>query len=494
MTRPRTRIQTAALVGLLVLVVGFGIAVVHRTACLKRKTGDLDVYLRAGWAVRAGVNPYDVVCDNHWHYSYPPPYALLLAPLADPPVRDAATTAARMLGSLTSPAAGPLQAAVSVAVCENPLPPDVGWCVPFVISAGLYYVLGVLACFAGVHILALALERGKPVDAERWWALRLAPLFICLVPLGQTLVRGQVGTFLLLLLAGLLAGLSAGRPLRAGLYLAGAIALKIIPAYLLLLPIWLRGRRCLLGVTVGLVVLLGLLPLTVLGPVRTFACYERLTESTLAPALRLGGDSSRARELIQTGATDTQSFGAVLHNCLYPDRATRPREAEPWTRRVHWAIAGLLLLVTMLAAWRGGVATPARRVLLGGALTTLMLLTSPVCHLHYLMLLMPLWMGLLVVHWDRQGWQGEPVSWGRHFAHAGFALGLLIPTLPGMESTRDLGLALWLALFAWARACVELGTRPSDHRGFVQVSDQARQQVDAALPKRSCRTTFPSAA
>src|SRR5262249_2322269 len=52
-----------------VLVVLFGVLVEIRSAFLKRHMGDLGVYLRAAWAVRTGVDPYQVT-DNDWHYCY----------------------------------------------------------------------------------------------------------------------------------------------------------------------------------------------------------------------------------------------------------------------------------------------------------------------------------------------------------------------------------------------------------------------------------------
>jgi hypothetical protein len=96
--------------------------------------------------------------------------------------------------------------------------------------------------------------------------------------------------------------------------------------------------------------------------------------------------------------------------------------------------------------------------LFGGALTTTMLMTSPVCHMHYLVLLMPLWMGLIAVHWERQHWQGEPLSWGRQAIHLTFAGALILPHIPGLEILKDTGLCMWLTLFAWGWACAELAS------------------------------------
>src|SRR5690349_17879964 len=66
-------------------VLVFGGVVEFRSAFLRRHMTDLGVYLRAAWAVRSGEDLYDITDDNHWHYQYPPLFAILLVPLADPP-------------------------------------------------------------------------------------------------------------------------------------------------------------------------------------------------------------------------------------------------------------------------------------------------------------------------------------------------------------------------------------------------------------------------
>src|SRR6516225_9610364 len=71
---------------LLVLGIAFGVLVEIRSAFLSRRMGDLGVFVRTAWAVRAGEDIYQVSDDNRFHYHYPPLFAILLAPLADPPL------------------------------------------------------------------------------------------------------------------------------------------------------------------------------------------------------------------------------------------------------------------------------------------------------------------------------------------------------------------------------------------------------------------------
>src|SRR5207244_3517752 len=158
----------------------FGALVEIRAAFLTRRMGDFGCYARGAWAVRTGADLYDVTCDNQWHYNYPPFLAIVLLPLADPPLGQ-----------------------------------DAAGMTPYALSVGIWYVFSVLCLVAAVHTLSRALEensedptlRGQPAGCRRWWALRLWPILICLAPIGFTLMRGQVNTLILALLCGLVAGL-----------------------------------------------------------------------------------------------------------------------------------------------------------------------------------------------------------------------------------------------------------------------------------------------
>src|SRR5262249_13819404 len=285
------------------------------------RMGDLGCYLRAGYAVRTGgAHLYDYTDDNGWHYNYPPLFAVLMAPLADPPARDVSLRGAGAVGLLGAPAgAGPYLAASALAANPTPLEPDAPPAVPYVpyaVSVAVWYVVSLVCLALAVHLLAGALEktsphpevRALPAGCRRWWRLRTLPVLVCLPSIGHTLMRGQANLLLLALICGAIAALLRGRSLRAGLWLAGALCLKISAAYLLLVPLWRRDRRCLAGGLLGLVVGLGVVPAAALGPGGAAARYRELAEVLVGPALNLGGDRSRAKELIEVTATDSQSF------------------------------------------------------------------------------------------------------------------------------------------------------------------------------------------
>src|SRR5581483_5617340 len=135
--RPR-RWERAALAAMALGLLAFGGLVELRSAFQQTSKTDFGVYARAAWAVRAGADPYAVTDSNGWHYCYPPPPAILLAPLADPPPGEGR--------------AGYL---------------------PFAASVALWYVFGVACIFWASHRMAAAVLPGEPAGSRRWWYARV---------------------------------------------------------------------------------------------------------------------------------------------------------------------------------------------------------------------------------------------------------------------------------------------------------------------------------
>src|ERR1700731_3862577 len=79
---PIERWGIAVLLSLLTLL---GIYVEYRSCFGERRMGDFGCYVRGSWAVWSGARLYDVVDNNLWHYNYPPFFAIMFVPLADPP-------------------------------------------------------------------------------------------------------------------------------------------------------------------------------------------------------------------------------------------------------------------------------------------------------------------------------------------------------------------------------------------------------------------------
>jgi Glycosyltransferase family 87 len=459
MLRRLTRSERLLIALILVGFVAFGILVEYRSAFLRRRMGDVGVYLRAAWCVRSGGEAlYTFADDNGWHYHYPPLFAVLLVPLADPPRRDLALTASTTVGT-----GGPLQAISTLAAAPAPLTPDVGPCMPFPVSVAIFYLLSLGSLALGVHLLASALERvsaqpGVNVvspNQRRWWWLRLWPVLICATPIGHTLMRGQANLFLLVAVCGATAALMDRKRFQAGLWLAGAICLKLFPGYLLVVPLLRRDARTLLGCAVGLFVGLFVIPGFVLGPMATLRCYAEQLEVLVRPALNLGGNgSARADELLDVKATDNQSYQAILHGLRYLGEPDRPNVAAPWVRYGHWVLAALFTLLTLLAVRRqarGFRTPPLLEPLVMGCLTLVMIQTSPVCHLHYFALALPVVMGLIAVGLERPRWDGW--SWWLAVVFAAFFVIQTLPVLPSMDRWRDLGAASLATLGLGAVAC-----------------------------------------
>jgi hypothetical protein len=407
----------------------FGFVVEMRSAYMQRRMTDVGVYLRAGWAVRAGENIYEITDANCWHYNYPPLFAILMVPLADPP--DGIERA----GAL-----------------------------PYEVSVAVWYALNLLFLIVALHWLARALEarsadpqvRNMSPGCRRWWALRLIPLLACVIPIAHSLMRGQVNLLVLALLCGAAASMVHGQGGRAGALLAGAICLKVIPAFLILVPLWRRDWRCLGGCAAGLIIGLFLIPASVFGVPKTLAYYKEYDEKVLRPGLGAGGHSSRATELIELTSNDSQSIMAAIHNTLHPDRLGRPPQPSAEIRWAHRLIGGLLTLVTLLASgWR-----PARDatsiVLFFGAVSMVMLLLSPVCHMHYFCLAVPLVMALVSRALDRTRPSPRLIGVGlTAFLCANVAANAL-PHLPGLMPLRDMGLAMYAGLILWGLGCLAL--------------------------------------
>jgi hypothetical protein len=434
----------------------FGVLVEVRSAFLQRRMGDLGVFLRAAWAVRTGADFYAVTDANDWHYSYPPLFAILLVPLADPPQE--------MTGA--------------------------GY-VPFAVSVALWYAFSIACLAVASHALAAALERrsdnqavrDRPAWSRGWWRLRLLPVLFCLPPIGGTLMRGQVNLLVLALLAGMVACSVSGRRFLAGMCVGVAACIKIFPVFLLVYALWRRDSRFLGGAFVAMILGLLVVPGLVLGPARTADAYAELTEVLIRPALHHGTDQSRAKELIEVTATDSQSLLAVWHNLMHLDQDTRPDVASPGTRRAHWIVGGMLLALTLLAGGRMTDGPAWAEATLAGMLNVVMILVCPVCHLHYFCLALPLAMGLMQRAWETGS---LPVRTG--LALAGWTACLALPHFPGMYVVRDAGLATYGTLALWTAGLSALWQARPAACGLAL--DPARPQ--AAAPKGPLKAVWPA--
>jgi hypothetical protein len=255
-----------------------------------------------------------------------------------------------------------------------------------------------------------------------------------------------VNTLLLFLLAGFMADSSRNYRFRAGLWLAGAICLKVIPAFLLIVPLVRRDLRglgaCALGLVLGVIVL----PTVALGPERAYETTRTFIAQTLEPGIGKQGNGVVAKELTNITATDNQSIQAIVHNLRHWAEKPRPALADGLTKAIHVGAVLLMTALTFLFARRIQNPKLASLFLIGN-LMQVMILASPVCHHHYFCMCLPAM--LLLIGLEMHQHQGSRFGYGMLvLILAELATGIL-PKMPGLEKLRDAGVSMQGALILW---------------------------------------------
>jgi hypothetical protein len=183
----------------------------------------------------------------------------------------------------------------------------------------------------------------------------------------------------------------------------------------------------------------------------------KLVDQVLFPGVTGEGDQTRAEELTQTTNTDSHSFQAVIHNYLNPDRTKRPANASKPTRLIHWAVCGSMTFITLLVGWRSRNGDASIQLIFLGCLLLVMVLTSPVSHIHHYAMALPaicgLWLKGLA---DRPGeaWPSIWVSIPLIF----WCVGTGLPLFPGelFLQMREFGLGTGSTVVVWLVAVIAL--------------------------------------
>jgi hypothetical protein len=437
----------AAVIALWIVALGIGCLVEIRGALIHNRHTDVDTYFAAAWSVRIGSDPYYAQDTNGWHYNYP----LLLAVLIDP-LADAPPTMHRY------------------------------WLLPFSWSVGIWYVLSILFLVVGVTQLSRAVLQvigrqaptGAPPDddprrppvnsaarwAWRWWILCFWPMLLCLPAIVRSVIRGQVGPLWLMLICMTAASLLQKKSARAGGWLAGAVCLKLIPAFLLIYPLWRRDLRMLAGCAAGLLLGLILIPWTAMGTRPFVDANRHYVTGFLLPGITGGRiDPAVEHELTDPVTSDTESFKAVLMNLGAKFFGTERSYTPPlFARAGAWLIGGAMTVATLYAAGPRRITgsipdpipDPIDDLLLFGLLSVIVLPLAPVCHPHYFMLMIPLIAAVLAAHLGPRGRRRVGPGW--------IVLLLMVPAshiITGsfaVQFLRDAGLDTWVAVAFWAGA------------------------------------------
>ena len=398
-----------------------------RSCFLKQRHTDYTVYVRAAWAARVGEDMYQIADEHGWHYCYPPPFALMLTPLADPPKGVDRT----------------------------------GY-VPFWFAAGVWIVISMGVAVWTVHALAKAVLPDAVPWTRRWIYARSIPFTLCLGGIGFTVSHGQVNTAVAALVAGMFAALVVGKRFTSGVWLAGAAALKITPAMLILYPLLHRDRRSLMGVVAGSVVLLILFPAMFFGFRGAVEENLKVVSQVLTPGVggQGAGDQTRAKELTNTIATDSSSFVAVIHNWRNPQpHWHRPPDAAPSTRMAHWGISAFMVAVSAFMIWRNRTKGPAEQLMLLGGLMLVMVLASPVSHNHHFAMCLPALSGLWLWGLKQRPGQIAPRLWV-FVPLVSWTVGTAILLFPGplFLMLREFGLGTAVTVILWA-TCMTVANR-----------------------------------
>lgn len=420
---PLNRLEKSAVAAFFVLLAAVGLMVEYRSAFLTRRMGDLDVFLRAAWAVQTDADLYKVASENGWHYIYPPLYAILMTPLADPPKSAA-----------------------------------VGGYVPYAISVAVCCLFSIVCLLAGVNCLASAIEEkafpSQPRFCRRWWLLRLLPILVCFLPIAHTLMRGQVNVMVLAILCIAAAAWLRQKTFLAGGWLSLAIAIKVVPAYLLVYPLWKRDWRALAGCTAGLIVWMILLPGLAFGPERAVQHYRTYATVFLGPIFGIGEDDTNEPDITGVNSTDSISVKDALHNWIYEPK--RPKEMHS-AAKAAYVFLGVLMTFLTLRPRRDSTALAGHSF---AGLILLMTIFSPVCHSHYLLFCLPTVLCALVGVWQSQDNLSLPWLYGVSFGV--FFLTMAIAYLPGLEILKDRCAALFATLPLWALPTLQLWrTKPA---------------------------------
>jgi hypothetical protein len=374
--RPRRREWYAAAV-IAVLILGFLPIVVNKSVWLGH--GDVQVFFRAGWAIWTGYPLYQVADHHGWTYHYPPTFALFMGFFA------------------------------------NPLPsyPQPWWALPYPAAVAVWYLINVVCLFAALHIWAKAVEGARPIEAKagylrRPWALVIGPLLALLPFIGDGLARGQPAPVLMLLIVLFLSLYAEKRVAGAAFALSLAIAIKIFPVVLAIIPLVRRDWSFMLWTLLWSAILLIALPFVCVGWAETVELYRAMfTEHLLG--IVSGAMSHDIASQVSPGAFSNIGIGALVARVAAGD-AFYSAPLPQWASIVQFAFNAIAVAAIVFVG-RGGfwslrTPQPADRypVLVAGAVLSATLpLMIPSAGPQYVTVAVPLMTVLLAETWRRKG-------------------------------------------------------------------------------------------
>lgn len=389
---------------LVLLVLALGWSTVYRAAWDDVTHTDYTVYRAAGQAVLEGGNIYTVQNEHGWNYVYPPPFALLLVPLAR----------------------------LSLAV-----------------GSGLWYLLEIVAI--GLSSLMAVSLLGKVVREEHKTALYALPLLYLSTLLVSGIQRCQASEFVVFLVVATAYFHLRRRPLLAGMSLAAAAVIKVFPLALLAYFIVRRQWRVVFACVAGLILMLFVLPSLFWGWHQNLIYLNDWLATVARPALMSNAERASATplyaQLMNTYKSRNQSLEALFLSA----------HVAPAVIKYMVAAVGLVMLGVMAAAARR-VRTRRDELALLSAFVIWQLLIPPISETHYFgMLILPLTviMGQL--------FYGEPDARVRRQGLYGLAAMMIAAMIMiGWTATELVRPVCLACLVLWAWLLYGLPAQPAD--------------------------------
>jgi hypothetical protein len=385
------RTQRNFYVFLFLCVVALGVQAVYRAAFNDIERTDFTVYTAAGRALLDHRDMYLAENARGWRYVYPPPFAILLVPLAQMPL----------------------------------------W-----LGAVIWYLLTAAAVGAAVVMSAALLGDGRE-GARKPQLLYGLPLLCTVSLLTSGTLRSQASPFMYFLMIAAFYFQLKERPIAAGFSLACAALLKVFPIVLIVYFVMRRQWRAVLACAATGVLLGIVLPSLYWGWQFNLDQITRWIEVVGQPAIMQNVDRAQTSDLygqlLNTLKPRNQSLESLFLTLGMPPGLT------PYAV----AASAILMLAAMWSAGRRaaqaapGQARMMAEGLLCGAFICWSLLVTPISETHYFgALLLPL--VLLVGHAD----QYSPSE--RHkrlYLAAGAAFMIVVMVLTAVRET-----SLWRTL------------------------------------------------
>lgn len=340
--------------------------------------GDVQVFFRAGWAIWTGYPLYEIADHHGWTYHYPPTFALLMGPFA------------------------------------NPLPdhPQPWWALPFPAAVAVWYLINVLCLMLALHVWANALERHRPIEAKagfltRHWALVICQLVVLLPFIGDGLARGQPTPVLLLLVVAFLALYVEKRLAAASFAFSLAATIKIFPVLLIVIPLLRRDWKFAAWTVGWCFLLLIAVPAICVGPTAMGELYRAMFTEHLAGIIS-GAMSHEIASQVTPGAFSSIGIGALV--------ARIAAGAAFYSALPEWAshfqfLFNALAVATVVSVgrgsfWVGRGAQPTSGyplLVVGATLSAAVPLMIPAAGPQYVTMAVPLTAVMLIEAWRRRG-------------------------------------------------------------------------------------------